>query len=253
MNYYKLISGDTFVGIATQSDFRVFQHKHQIVLVCDEEQAQYVQCGDVMYRAHWMVPVTTDRVAYETVEVIRIEKDEYDILYEAVEKGEDIKVEQEQPTPEVETPPVDPNEAVTIDYVKTSKIAEMNYLCNKVIESGVDVLLSDGKVYHFSLTTQDQLNLITLQSMIAAGQTSIPYHADGELCRYYSIEDIRKVMDTATAYTTFHVTYFNSLKVYISALEDIAEVSAVQYGMDIPVEYQSDILQALYVSMGGEQ
>lgn len=253
MNYYKLISGDTFVGIATQSDFRVFQHKHQIVLVCDEEQAQYVQCGDVMYRAHWMVPVTTDRVAYETVEVIRIEKDEYDILYEAVEKGEDIKVEQEQPTPEVETPPVDPNEAVTIDYVKTSKIAEMNYLCNKVIESGVDVLLSDGKVYHFSLTTQDQLNLITLQSMIAAGQTSIPYHADGELCRYYSIEDIRKVMDTATAYTTFHVTYFNSLKVYISALEDIAEVSAVQYGMDIPVEYQSDILQALYASMGGEQ
>ena len=253
MNYYKLISGDTFVGIATQSDFRVFQHKHQIVLVCDEEHAQYVQCGDVMYRAHWMVPVTTDRVAYETVEVIRIEKDEYDILYEAVEKGEDIKVEQEQPTPEVETPPVDPNEAVTIDYVKTSKIAEMNYLCNKVIESGVDVLLSDGKVYHFSLTTQDQLNLITLQSMIAAGQTSIPYHADGELCRYYSIEDIRKVMDTATAYTTFHVTYFNSLKVYISALEDIAEVSAVQYGMDIPVEYQSDILQALYASMGGEQ
>lgn len=253
MNYYKLISGNTFVGIATQSDFRVFQHKHQIVLVCDEEQAQYVQCGDVMYRAHWMVPVTTDRVAYETVEVIRIEKDEYDILYEAVEKGEDIKVEQEQPTPEVETPPVDPNEAATIDYVKTAKIAEMNHLCNKVIESGVDVLLSDGKVYHFSLTTQDQLNLITLQSMIAAGETSIPYHADGELCRYYSIEDIKKVMDTATAYTTFHVTYFNSLKVFINALDDIAAISAVQYGMDIPIEYQSDILQALYAAMGGEQ
>lgn len=253
MNYYKLISGNTFVGIATQSDFRVFQHKHQIVLVCDEEQAQYVQCGDVLYRAHWMVPVTTDRVAYETVEVIRIEKDEYDILYEAVEKGEDIKVEQEQPTPEVETPPVDPNEAATIDYVKTAKIAEMSHLCNKVIESGVDVLLSDGKVYHFSLTTQDQLNLITLQSMIAAGETSIPYHADGELCRYYSIEDIKKVMDTATAYTTFHVTYFNSLKVFINSLDDIAAISAVQYGMDIPIEYQSDILQALYAAMGGEQ
>jgi hypothetical protein len=253
VNYYKLISGNTFVGIATQSDFRVFQHKHQIMLVCDEEQAQYVQCGDVLYRSHWMVPVTTDRVSYETVEVIRIEKDEYDILYEAVEKGEDIKVEQEQPTPEVETPPVDPNEAATIDYVKTAKIAEMNHLCNKVIESGVDVLLSDGKVYHFSLTTQDQLNLITLQSMIAAGETSIPYHADGELCRYYSIEDIKKVMDTATAYTTFHVTYFNSLKVFINALGDIAAVSAVQYGMDIPIEYQSDILQALYAAMGGEQ
>ena len=253
MNYYKLISGNTFVGIATQSDFRVFQHKHQIVLVCDEEQAQYVQCGDILYRAHWMVPVTTDRVAYETVEVIRIEKDEYDILYEAVEKGEYIKVEQEQPTPEVETPPVDPNEAVTIDYVKTAKIAEMNYICNKVIENGIDVQLSDGNVYHFSLTTQDQLNLITLQSMIAAGETYIPYHADGELCRYYSVDDIKVVMDAATAHKTFHVTYFNSLKVYINSLDDIATVSQVQYGMDIPAEYQSDILKALYASFGGEQ
>ena len=253
MNYYKLISGNTFVGIATQSDFRVFQHKHQIVLVCDEEQAQYVQCGDVLYRAHWMVPVTTDRVAYETVEVIRIEKDEYDILYEAVEKGEDIKVEQEQPTPEVDTPPVDPNEAVTIDYVKTAKIAEMNYICNKVIENGIDVQLSDGNVYHFSLTTQDQLNLITLQSMIAGGETYIPYHADGELCRYYSVDDIKVVMDAATAHKTFHVTYFNSLKVYINSLDDIATVSRVQYGMDIPAEYQSDILKVLYASFGGEQ
>ena len=253
MNYYKLISGNTFVGIATQSDFRVFQHKHQIVLVCDEEQAQYVQCGDVLYRAHWMVPVTTDRVAYETVEVIRIEKDEYDILYEAVEKGEYIKVEQEQPTPEVETPPVDPNEAATIDYVKTAKIAEMNYICNKVIENGIDVQLSDGNVYHFSLTTQDQLNLITLQSMIAAGETYIPYHADGELCRYYSVDDIKVVMDAATAHKTFHVTYFNSLKVYINSLDDIATVSRVQYGIDIPAEYQSDILKVLYASFGGEQ
>ena len=253
MNYYKLISGDTFVGIATQRDFRVFQHKHQIVLVCDEEQAQYVQCGDIMYRAHWMVPVTTDRVAYETVEVIRIEKDEYDILYEAVEKGEDIQVEQEQSTPEDDTPPVDPNEAVTVDYVKTTKIAELNYVCNKVIENGVDVQLSDGNLYHFSLTTQDQLNLITLQSMIAGGATSIPYHADGELCRYYSVDDISLVMDAATAHKTFHVTYFNSLKVYVNALEDITAIAGIQYGVEIPVEYQSDILQALYASMGGEQ
>lgn len=253
MSYYKLIRGNTFIGVVAQHDFRVFQHKHNIILSCDEEQAQYVQLGDIMYRAHWMVPVTTDKVPYETVEVIRIDKDEYDILYDAVEKGEDITVEHEQPTTEVDIPPVDQNEAVTIDYVKTSKIAEMNRLCNKVIESGIDVALSDGKVYHFSLTTQDQLNLITLQSMIAAGETSIPYHADGELCRYYSVNDISKVMNAATAYTTFHVTYFNSLKVYISALEDITSISEVQYGMEIPVEYQSDILKALYVSMSGDK
>lgn len=253
MNYYKLISGNTFVGVVTQSDFRVFQRKHNIVLACDEEQAQYVQLGDIFYRANWMVPVITDRVAYETVEVIRIDKDEYDILYEAIEKGEDVVVEPEQ-TPSVEdTPPVDPNEEVTVEYVRTAKIAEMSVVCNKVIENGIDVMLSDGKIYHFSLTTQDQLNLITLQSMIAAGETMIPYHADGELCRYYAVEDISIVMDAATAHKTFHVTYFNSLKVYINALEDMTEIASVQYGMDIPVEYQSDILKALYASLSGEE
>lgn len=248
MNYYKLINGSTFVGVATQHDFRVFQQKHKIILACDEEQAQYVQCGESFYRANWMVPVTTNRVIYETVEVIRIDEDEYNILYEAVEKGEEIRIEQEQPAPE-DTPVIDPNEEVTVDYVKSTKIAEMNYVCNKVIENGIDVLLSDGNVYHFSLTTQDQLNLITLQSMIAAGETSIPYHADGELCRYYSAEDISVVMDSATAHKTFHVTYFNSLKVYINALDNITDISAVQYGVDIPEEYQSDILKALYASM----
>ena len=253
MNYYKLINGSTFVGVATQHDFRVFQQKHKIILACDEEQAQYVQCGETLYRANWMVPVTTNRVSYETVEVIRIDKEEYDILYEAIEKGEDIEVQPEQPAPEEDAPIVDPNEEVTVDYIKTTKIAEMNFVCNKVIENGIDVMLSDGNVYHFSLTTQDQLNLITLQSMIVAGETMIPYHADGELCRYYTVEDISVVMDAATAHKTFHVTYFNSLKVYINALTDMTEIASVQYGMDIPEEYQSDILKALYASLSGEQ
>lgn len=253
MNYYKLINGSTFVGVATQHDFRVFQQKHKIILACDEEQAQYVQLGDIFYRANWMVPVTTDRFAYETVEIIQIEQEEYDILYEAVEKGEEIEVEQEQ-TPTVEdTSVIDPNEEVTVEYVRTIKVAEMNMVCNKVIENGIDVLLSDGEVYHFSLTTQDQLNLITLQSMISAGETMIPYHADGELCRYYSVDDIKVVMDAATAHKTFHVTYFNSLKVYINAMENMTDIASVQYGIDIPDEYQSDILKALYASLGGEQ
>ena len=252
MNYYKLINGSTFVGIATQYDFRVFQHKHNIILACDEQAAQYVQCGEVFYRASWMVPVTTSRITYETVEVIRIDKEEYDILYEAVAKGEDIVVEPETVEPEVDVPIVDPNEEVTVDYVKSAKIAEMNATCNKVIENGIDVMLTDGQIYHFSLTTQDQLNLITLQSMIVAGETAIPYHADGELCRYYTVEDISIVMDSATAHKTFHVTYFNSLKVYINALDNITDVSSVQYGMDIPEEYQSDILKAMYASLGGE-
>lgn len=253
MSYYKLINGNTFVGVATERDFRLFQRKHKIVLACTVEQAQYVQLGEIFYRANWMVPVITDRVIYETVEVIRIEKDEYDILYEAIEKDEDVIIEPEQTPPADDIPAVDPNKEVTVEYVRAAKIAEMSAVCNKVIENGIDVMLSDGQIYHFSLTTQDQLNLITLQSMIVTGETMLPYHADGELCRYYTVEDISVVMDAATAHKTFHVTYFNSLKMYINVLADITAISAVQYGMDIPAEYQSDILQAMCASLDGEQ
>lgn len=249
VNYYKLINGTTFVGVSTQSDFRVFQHKHQIILACDEEVAQYIQIGDAFYRADWMVPVTTDKIACETVEVIKISEEEYNILLDAVETGEEIEIAQETESPTTDAPVVDSNEATTIEYVKTSKIAEMNYVCNKVIEGGVDVALSDGKTCHFSLTTQDQLNLITLSSMVAAGETAIPYHADGELCRYYSVEDITKIMDAATAHTIYHVTYCNSLKVYIESLGTIEDVHGVEYGIDIPEEYQSDILKPILASL----
>lgn len=252
MNYYKLISGTNFVGIATQHNFREFQHRHSIILACDEERAQYVQCGDVFYRADWMVPVTTDKVSYETVELVRIEKEEYDILLAAVEKGEEIEIEQEQNEPVEEAPVIDPIEEVTLDYLKEAKINEMSYVCNQIITNGFDVILSDGNQYHFSLTTQDQLNLITLSSMVANGETHIPYHADDELCRFYSAEDINTIITTATQFKTYQVSYFNTLKMYINSLKRKKSVAAVQYGMAIPEEHQSEVLKTMLAANGGE-
>ena len=43
----------------------------------------------------------------------------------------------------------------------------------------------------------------------------------------------------------YHTTYFNSLKMYILSLDNIEDVGAVFYGMEIPVEYQSDVLKYL--------
>lgn len=250
MNYYKLISGTNFVGIATQHNFREFQHRHSIILACDEERAQYVQCGDVFYRADWMVPVTTDKVSYETVELVRIEKEEYDILLAAVEKGEEIEIEQEQNEPVEETPVIDPIEETTLDYLKEAKISEMSHECNKTITSGFDVVLTDGNTYHFSLTTQDQLNLITLSSMIANGETQIPYHADDELCRFYSADDINIIIATATQFKTYQVSYFNALKMYINSLKRKKTVASVYYGMAIPEEHQSEVLKIMLSASG---
>lgn len=250
MNYYKLISNNEFVGVATQYDFRVYQKKHNVILSCDESEAQYVQINDCFYHANWMGSITTDSVQYHIAEVIRIDEDEYNILVQSSDENvfNDIESSIEQDVNDA--PVVDQDDRVTIEYIRSSKIKELSVTCNKSIEYGVDVSLSDGITGHFSLTTQDQLNLITLQAMVASGETMIPYHADGELCRYYSVEDIERIMNAATIHKTFHVTYFNSLKVYVESLTDMKEISSVKYGMEIPVEYQSDILRNFYASSG---
>lgn len=244
MTYYKLIDGKTFVGIATQLDFRNYQHKHNILLSCDESKAEYVQCKDTYYRADWMLPTSTDRIEYKIVKVIQIDEEEYNALYNTISKGEEVEIPPEQEIVP-EEPTINPDEEVTVDFVKNSKLNEISSICNKTITGGFDVVLSDGQSHHFSLTTQDQLNLITLSGLVSSGETSIAYHADNELCKFYSAEDIACITNYATQFKTYHVSYFNSLKAYIEALEDVKEISSIEYGTDIPEEYQSEVLKAL--------
>ena len=244
MTYYKLIDGKTFVGIATQLDFRNYQHKHNILLSCDESKAEYVQCKDTYYRADWMLPTSTDRIEYKIVKVIQIDEEEYNALYNTISKGEEVEIPPEQEIVP-EEPTINPDEEVTVDFVKKSKLNEISSICNKTITDGFDVVLSDGKSHHFSLTTQDQLNLITLTGLVSSGETSIAYHADNELCKFYSAEDIACITNYATQFKIYHVSYFNSLKAYIEALEDVKEISSIEYGTDIPEEYQSEVLKAL--------
>lgn len=245
MKYYKLLNDGEFIGVGTSYDLRKFQLKHSILLTSDDESAQYIQINDKLYRDDWFSPTITELLDYTTVKIIVIEKDEYDTLFEAIETGKEIEITDEESDIQEELPQIDPDEEVTIEYVKAVKSAEMSATCNKIITNGFDAILSDGENHHFSLTIQDQLNLITLSSMVATGETVIPYHADGELCKGYSVEDITTIINTATSFKTYHVTYFNSLKVYIDSMNDINEVNNVVYGIDIPEEYQSDVLKQL--------
>lgn len=245
MNYYKIISDGTFVGIATQQDLLRFQLKHRILLYCDINEAQYIRCEGELYHDNWLVPINNTEVAYKDADIISISEDEYNILLDAVNNDKEIELPTEDyiESPEV-VEPEEPTD-ITVEYVRSAKIAEMSRICHKTIEQGFDVHLSDGIEYHFSLTTQDQLNLITLSTMIAGGETEIPYHADGELCKFYSVEDATNIIATADAYKVYQVSYFNALKNYIQALNTIEELNAITYGMEIPDGYRTDVLKAL--------
>ena len=46
-------------------------------------------------------------------------------------------------------------------------------------------------------------------------------------------------------FVTWHVTYFRDLRIYIRSIEDKVAVAAIQYGTDIPEQYQSAPLKAM--------
>lgn len=241
MSYYKLINNQNIIGVISQTDFRKYQSKHNLILISDIENAQYVEYKGIFYHDDWMKPVNEGFV-YTQVAAVSIDEEEYNALIEAFETDDEIPVEEPDVEPVIE-PTEDPD--ITLEFVKEMKLKAVNAACEAAIIAGVDVLLSDGETHHFSMQIEDQINLMTVSSMASSGVNQIPYHADGELCKYYTAQDILAIINKATAAKSFHTTYVNSLRAYINSLETISDISAVQYGMTIPVEYQSDILKQM--------
>lgn len=249
-NYYKIINGNSFLGVCCSYDFRRFQKKHRILLFCRENEAQYVRCqnDDKLYHDMWMLPASElMKDPYQIASVIQITKDEYDILYNVEEY--EIPPEEIEPE-EVEEIPVDPVETLTLDYVITNKIKAMKAACYAAITAGFDLPLADGQTMHFSCSTQDQLNLISLASMAASGAVEkYPYHADGELCRYFTAAEITQIVTAMQMLIAKETTYFNSLKAYIMSLDNMEDISAITYGCPVPEEYQSQVYKDL---LGGK-
>ena len=126
--------------------------------------------------------------------------------------------------------------------IKATKLKEISKKCEDTIYNGVDVKMPDG-TYHFSLTEEDQLNIFGLQAKISAGQTALEYHADGQPCKYYSVEDIQKLITAAMTFVSYNTTYCNSLNMWIKAETDSTVIESIYYGIDIPETYQSDVLK----------
>lgn len=133
--------------------------------------------------------------------------------------------------------------------IRVDKLQELSAECNAVIISGVDVQLADG-THHFSMSVEDQLNLMSLQAMVTAGQTEVAYHADGEPCRFFTAEEFASLVATATNWKLYHESYYNSMRVYINALEDADTISGITYGDPVPEEYQTDVLKLLTSQVG---
>ena len=150
-------------------------------------------------------------------------------------------------TPPEPAPEPDPAPEPTLEELREMKVQEMNAVQQAAIQSGVNVTLTDGTVEHFTLTEHDQTSLVGLQSQVAAGEESIPWHTSNEEehCKFYSNADMGLIITQAMAWVTWHVTYFRDLRIYIRSLESKEEVAGIVYGMELPEEYQSEPLKVM--------
>ena len=139
----------------------------------------------------------------------------------------------------------------TLEEEQLEKISEMNEIQQLTIRDGVLITLSDGRNEQFTLKDQDQTSLMGLQTLVAQGVENIPWHSadQSEHCKYYSNADMAIIAEKALQFITYHVTYFRDLRIYIRSLKAKEEVQNVTYGMEIPVEYQSEVLKDFLVQV----
>ena len=115
------------------------------------------------------------------------------------------------------------------DSIKAEKIAEIKKDCEDYIYAGTDVTYADGTVEHFTYSLVDQSNISEMFTAIMAGATEYPYHADGEICKIYSKEQIVTIYGTLSLFKTEATTYHNSLKAQVNAMTDADAINAVKF------------------------
>lgn len=116
-----------------------------------------------------------------------------------------------------------------INTAKTVKIAEIKQSCEDYIYAGTNVTLLDGTTEHFTYTLADQSNISEMFTAIMAGATEYPYHADGEICKIYTKEQIVAIYGTLSLFKTEATTYHNSLKAQINTMTDVDAISAAKF------------------------
>jgi hypothetical protein len=112
-------------------------------------------------------------------------------------------------------------------------LRKLSSQCKNKIISGFSVVLSDDKSYNFKLTTEDQLNLMSIEGQLNAGAETFIYHATDLPCRVFSRDEMTKVINAFRQHITYHTTYFNVAKQYINSLIDTEKINEFAYGNDL--------------------
>ena len=254
MVFYKINHNQDIIDVNTNESVNYVRYDryHQSLKICGSDSSDIIGIvsSDNPTIYHLVgYPEIPDTVLGEfiDVQIFEISEEDYTVFKKALEEEKEIIDPDPYIPPEPEPTPEEQEREEeyrrSLQFVKDKKIEYMSYLCHQTIENGILITLSDGLEHRFSLTENDQANLMERQAQLMAGATQVSYHADGVLCTYYSAEDMTAIIQANIFHKDYQTTYFNSLKHYINSMTDKNEISAVEYGIEIPEQYQSQPLK----------
>lgn len=260
MVFYKITHNQDIIDVNTNESINYVRYDryHQSLKICgsDSDDIIGIVSSDNSAIYHLVgYPEIPDTVLGEFIDaqMFEISEEDYTVFKKALEEEKEIIDPNPYIPPEPEPTPEEQEKEEeyrrSLQFVKDKKIEYMSYLCHQTIENGILITLSDGLEHSFALTENDQTNLMERQAQLMAGATQVSYHADGELCTYYSAEDMMAIIQASIFHKDYQTTYFNSLKHYINSMTDKNEVSAVEYGIEIPEQYQSQPLKDLLAQL----
>lgn len=138
----------------------------------------------------------------------------------------------------------DPN-AKTLEELRADKETEISDACNTAIVAGMDVETSQG-TEHFALQETDQINLTTALSAVETGAAGYPYHADGQLCRMFTREEIEAIAKASIQHKLYHTTLCNHLLTWARRAETAEELGGITYSADnLPEDLATNMAQVL--------
>ena len=236
---YKVVYKDIIIDILKKPVYCKYMNTGR-KLRSDAVSANCIVSSDGSETYHLFGKSPTLPKEYKSVELISINKEEFDYLSSQIIPGEPLQV--------------------NLTEARERKTAEVSAMSEKIIHAGTDITLSDGHTYHFSFSDQDQFQIgflatsaktaQMLESMgLPTNETGMdyPWHADGGDCIFYSREDMMTIGLTMQSYITYHNSYFHALRNYIYNINNPLRIMDIEYGIEVPKMYWGDVYNVMKI------
>ena len=214
---YKLIVNNLVVDVVKKLRYVKYIPELNRVVLTSKASADGV-CGSNNKTFYSLAPDNTASrmLKWKTVTIFEIQEKEYKTLSSALKISEFVNIDS------------------YIQHVREKKINEMSAVCRQSIIEGFSCRLSSSNAEkHFSLTIEDQLNLVDIEREINQGASNVIYHSTNNVCELFSSTDMMTIIKEASKHKKYHTTYFNVLKYCINNIEDIDVINNITYGVDI--------------------